>query len=356
MTKILILAPYPQNEAPSQRFRFEHFLKFMEEKGYTYDFQSFLSINAWNNLYKQGKALQKVAGVISGFLRRITRLLSVSKYDYILIHREATPLGPPFIEWIIAKVLKKKIIYDYDDAIWMADQGGENKIWSTLKWRSKVSSICKWSYKVTTGNEFLARFARQYCPNVVILPTIVDTDKHTISELLPKNDLITIGWTGSHSTLFYLVSLIPILQELEKSFEFQFLVIANKDPELPLKNLQFIKWTKETEIEDLAKMDIGVMPLEDNEWSQGKCGFKLIQYLSMGIPAVASPVGVNEDIIKNGETGFLANNQEEWLASLKKLLFSPTLRKKMGEAGRELIISEYSVESQREIFFSLFAD
>ncbi len=327
----------------------------MEEKGYTYDFQSFLSINAWNNLYKQGKALQKITGVVSGYLRRITRLFSVSQYDFILIHRETTPLGPPFIEWILAKVLNKKIIYDYDDAIWMADQVGENKLWTLLKWRSKVASICKWSYKVSTGNDFLADYARQYCNEVVVLPTVINHEVHT-SATKEKNQILVIGWTGSHSTLFYLESLLPTLQELEKSFEFTFLVIANKDPKLPLKNYQFIKWSRESEIEDLSLMDIGVMPLEDNEWSKGKCGFKLIQYLSIGIPAIASPVGVNSEIVINNETGFLASSHNEWLEALKELLDSSTLRKEMGEAGRELITNKYSVESQKETFFSLFAD
>lgn len=351
--KILFLAPYPLNEAPSQRFRFEHFLKFMEEKGHTYDFQSFLSINAWNNLYKQGKTLQKITGVISGYLRRITRLFSVSRYDFILIHREAAPLGPPFIEWIIAKVLNKKIIYDYDDAIWMADQGGENKLWTLLKWRSKVASICKWSYKVSTGNDFLADYARKYCDEAVVLPTVINHEIHTPAH---KENYQTpvIGWTGSHSTLFYLDTLLPTLHELEESFEFTFLVIANKDPKLPLKKYQFIKWSRESEIDDLSIMDIGVMPLEDNEWSKGKCGFKLIQYLSIGIPAIASPVGVNPEIVIDNKSGFLASSHEDWLNSLKALLSSPTLRKEMGDSGRELITNKYSVESQKETFFSLF--
>lgn len=327
----------------------------MEEKGFEYDFQSFLSINAWNNLYKQGKTLQKISGVISGYLRRLIRLFLVYQYDYILIHREATPLGPPIIEWILAKMLNKKIIYDYDDAIWMADQGGENQLWTLLKWRSKVASICNWSYKVSTGNDFLADYARQFCDEVVVLPTVINHEVH-ISATKEKNQIPFIGWTGSHSTLFYLDSLLPTLQELEESFEFTFLVIANKDPKLPLKNYQFIKWSRESEIEDLSLMDIGVMPLEDNEWSKGKCGFKLIQYLSIGIPAIASPVGVNSEIVINNETGFLASSHNEWLEVLKKLLDSSTLRKEMGDSGRELITNKYSVESQKETFFSLFTD
>ncbi|MEP4594778.1 MAG: glycosyltransferase, partial [Cyclobacteriaceae bacterium] len=310
--------------------------------------------------------------------------------------------GPPIFEWIIAKVLRKKIIYDFDDAIWMADGTEESTLWRWIKWRSKVASICSWSWKVSAGNEYLAEFAKQYCDQVEILPTVVDTEIHkdqkptangqrptaketlrqaqsdrqqaqsdlTIESQKPKaksqkpaangqqptanSQQPVIGWTGSHSTLFYLDMLVPILQELEKDHDFEFLVIANKDPQLPIKNFRFVAWNKETEIEDLSKIDIGVMPLEDNEWSKGKCGFKLIQYLSLGIPAIASPVGVNTEIVMHNQTGLIATTPNQWLEALKQLLEQETLRKQMGDSGRKLIQKKYSVASQQEKFLQLF--
>ncbi|MEO9473973.1 MAG: glycosyltransferase [Cyclobacteriaceae bacterium] len=363
--KVLILAPYPLGKAPSQRFRFEHFLKFMEEKGITYDFQTFVSEVGWEYLYVEGNTFNKIGATLSGFLRRFSILFKLSAYTSILIHRELTPFGPPIFEWVIAKVLRKKIIYDFDDAIWMADGTNESKLWKWLKWRSKVASICRWSWKVSVGNAYLAKFAAQYCDQVEILPTVVDTEIHNAQPPRTKSDLKNqqptansqqpiIGWTGSHSTLQYLRPIVPVLQQLENTHDFTFLVIANQDPQLPLKNYRFAKWNKESEVEDLAQIDIGVMPLEDNEWSKGKCGFKLIQYLSLGIPAVASPVGVNAEIVIHNETGLIATTSHQWLEALKQLLESEGLRKKMGDSGRKLIETKYSVESQQERFLQLF--
>lgn len=354
--KILILAPYPLGKAPSQRFRFEHFLKFIEENAITWDFQSFVSDKGWEILYNKGNVTSKLLATLSGLLRRCAVLTRLRSYDYVLIHRELTPFGPPIFEWMISRVFRKKIIYDFDDAIWLADQTHENPIWKMLKWRRKIGSICNWSFKVSAGNNYLADYARTHCEQVVLFPTVVDTAIHSSPGQKPKakSQKPTIGWTGSHSTLFYLDSLLPVLQELEKTCDFNFLVIANQNPHLPLKNFQFIPWNKETEIEDLSRMDIGVMPLEDNEWAKGKCGFKLIQYLALGIPAVASRVGVNDQIIMDAKTGYMASTPEEWKSKLMLLLQDPELRNRLGNAGRVLIEERFSVKSQESRFLGLF--
>ncbi len=354
--KIFVLTPYPSNEAPSQRFRFELFFKHHDTSLITTETQSFISQQEWKALYAEKKVGSKFISVIYGFLRRIVALFKVRHYDFIFIHRELTPFGPPIFEWIIANVLKKKIIYDFDDAIWLPDQNKESSIWRWLKWRSKVASICKWSWKVSVGNAYLGDFARKYNENMVVVPTVVDTEVHyrEVRLSVGQKGRLIIGWTGSHSTLQYLDLILPSLQQLEKEIDFEFRVIANKDPKLPLKNYSFIPWIKETEIADLATLDIGVMPLPDDEWSKGKCGFKLIQYLALEIPAVSSPVGVNTDIIQHDKTGFLASTTEEWTEYLRKLLQNPSLRTEMGKKGRVLIQKNYSVKSQKENYLGLF--
>lgn len=362
MKKILIIAPYPFGQAPSQRFRFEHFLKFIEEKGIAYDFQSFLSTKAWNTLYQDGNRTSKFIGVFNGFRRRLNLFFVLNSYDSVFIHREASPLGPPIFEFLITRVFKKRLIYDFDDAIWLPDQY-EATIWTWLKWRSKIESICKWSWKVSAGNQYLADFAMKYCEHVEIMPTVINSQIHTprikksgteASNSLASTNKLVIGWTGSHSTLSYLDMIVPILKLLERDTEFLFLVIANKDPELTLKNYKFIKWNLETEIEDLSQIDIGVMPLKNDSWSKGKCGFKLIQYLALEIPAVASPVGVNTDLIKHDETGFLASTPDHWLMFLKKLIENKQLRQRIGSNGRKLVETNYSTDSLRRSFVNLF--
>lgn len=354
--KILFLAPYPINNAPSQRFRFEHFLEDLTTHGYTWHFQSFLSENGWTVLYEKGNILRKIMAVLNGYLRRIGCLFRLAPYDYIFIHRETSPFGPPIFEFIITKILQKPIIYDFDDAIWLADQTQENWLWKTAKWRGKVGQICRWSWKVTAGNEFLAAYAHKFCDRVIILPTVVNTNIHKRTDTPIQKEKLTIGWTGSHSTLFYLIELLPVLKKLEQMHDFEFLVIANKNPQLELKNFRFVKWTEKKEVKDLMQIDIGVMPLLPSEWAKGKCGFKLIQYMSLGIASVSSPVGVNIDIIEDGKTGLLASGESEWFHCLSQLLTNEKLRQDLGISGSHLIQNAYSVKSQKVKFLNLFAE
>jgi len=139
--KILILAPYPAKEAPSQRFRFEQYLPALTEAGFEIDFQPFIQLTTWQILYKPGHLLQKALGILKGFVSRKIILFKMGKYDYVFIHREVAPLGPPIFEWIIAKILKKKIIYDFDDAIWLANTSENNKIAAAFKWHHKAINI-----------------------------------------------------------------------------------------------------------------------------------------------------------------------------------------------------------------------
>jgi len=230
-----------------------------------------------------------------------------------------------------------------------------NKMARYIKWFSKVAAICRMSYKVSAGNEYLADFARKYCREVVVVPTVVDTEKTHNCLQEQSVDKPAVGWTGTFSTLKYLDILVPVLQRLQNRHEFTFVVIANKDPQLSLKYYRFIKWKKETEIEDLLTMHIGVMPLHNGEIEKGKCGFKAIQYMALGIPAVVSPVGVNAEIVTDKENGFVAATENEWEEAIEKLLTDASLRKEFGAASRSRIENSYSVKSSTELFKSLFS-
>lgn len=353
--KILFMVPYPVRHAPSQRFRVELFEPYLQEEGIGYTIAPFIDAHTWNILYKKGSAIQKVWGIVKGYLKRLkTVLMDVHSYDYVFIHREGAPMGPPVFEWIVAKLWRKKMIYDFDDAIWIPNTSAENRFASWLKSFWKVKYICKWSYKVVGGNEFLCNFARQYNNNVVLIPTCVDMQRMHNGIKEHKDGVVTIGWTGSHSTLPYLDEIMDALLYAEQQLNTRFILIANKKPELPLKNWEFLNWNEQTEIDDLIKIDIGVMPLKDDNWSEGKCGFKLIQYLSLGIPAVASPVGVNKVIIEEGINGYLCRTKEEWQTALTTLVANVDIRKKAGIAGREKMQREYSIAANKEKFIKLF--
>ena len=356
MKKILFICPYPVGLAPSQRFRFEQYLRHMSEKGFQTVIKPFFSENTYRTLYQNRNILPKINGIAGSYFSRLLLLFHMHSFSFVFIHREATPLGPPWIEWVIAKVFRKKIIYDFDDAIWLTDKNKESSIARRLRWRSKVASICKWSYKISCGNEYLAQYARDYNSRVVINPTTIDAENlHAPIRKFHNTQQLTIGWTGSHSTLKYLKAIIPVLQSLEQKYsQIQFLVIADRDPQLPLQRYRFAKWRRETEITDLASIDIGIMPMPDDEWTRGKCGFKALQYMAMEIPAVVSPVGVNKEIIENGVAGFLCESPDEWFTALESLLLHAEIRMVMGLRGRRKIISSYSVASNSANFLSLF--
>lgn len=364
--KIHFIVPYPEAAAPGQRFRFEQYFDLLKGHGYTNYVSPFFSIDDYKILYSNGKAFSKAASIVRGFIKRVLLIPALASADIVFIFREATPIGPPIFEWIIAKVLRKKIIYDFDDAIWQTDKTNEPWMEKKLRWRSKIASICKWSYKVSCGNEYICKYALQFNNQVVLNPTTIDTEKVHIPDLIQvtslpqklekENESIIVGWTGSHSTLKYLEDLEPVLIQIEQKYaHISFLVISNKCPSLNLKNLIFKPWSKETEIKDLMLADIGIMPLPDDEWAKGKCGFKALQYMALEIPALVSPVGVNTKIVDNGINGYWCLSANDWMEAIEKLISNKDLRKNMGIAGRKKVIEHYSVSSNSSTFLGLFS-
>ena len=352
--RILFLTPYPHGQAPSQRFRFEQYFAFLSENGYEIETRSFLSDKTWKALYNHGSFFQKVIGVLASFMHRFLLMFQLRKYDLIFIHREASMIGPPIFEWFIAKVLRKKYIYDFDDAIWLPNYSQQNAKFHKLKAYGKVKKIIRWADKVAVGNKFLKEFALQYNKNIQILPTTIDLENvHTIS-CDQESTPINIGWTGTHTTLSYLKELIPVLEELEQQHNFTFTVISNQAPDFNFKSLRYIQWSKETEIEDLSQFQIGVMPLTENDWAKGKCGFKALQYMALKIPSIVSPVGVNTSIIEDKKNGYLCNSPEEWKKQLEELILSKELRIRIGENGQETVKNQFSVAAQRSNFINLF--
>ena len=354
--RILFIVPYPPGRAPSQRFRFEQYLDILTAHGHKYRLAPFLSVATWNILYKPDHAVAKVLGIMGGFVRRLGLLVTVPGYDFVFVHREAAPIGPPVFEWLIAKVLGKKIIYDFDDAIWLANTSEANKIAAGIKWHHKVADICRWAYKNSCGNAYLAAYSRQFNPNAVVNPTTIDTvHLHNQVRDQASPGRLVIGWTGTHSTLKYLNQVVPVLAKLEtEGLDFEFRVISNQPPALQLRSLVFLPWRKETEIADLLGFHVGLMPLEDDPWAQGKCAFKALQYMALGIPALVSPVGMNTEVVQHGQNGFVCATATEWEASLRQLLLDADLRQRMGSAARDTVEQRYSVRANTGNFLGLF--
>ena len=351
---IFFIVPYPFGEAPSQRFRFEQYLTFLEENGFKIEIHPFLNESTWKTLYREGNVWKKIVGITGSFWRRFLLLFQLRRANHIFIHREAAQLGPPIFEWIIAKVLGRKYIYDFDDAIWLPNYSETNARFQRLKSYWKVNYCMKWAEKITAGNAYLANYAHQYNPNVQIIPTTIDTIHHHNKVCNQSTEKPTIGWTGTHTTMHYLDEIVPIIRELENHYSFDFLLISNEPPSFELASLKFIKWSKETEIEDLAKITIGIMPLKQDIWSEGKCGFKGLQYMALEIATILAPIGVNKTIIEDSKNGFLAANPEEWKEKLTLLLENEALRMRLGKEGKRTIEERFSVVANQEKYLELF--
>ncbi len=351
---ILFVIPYPLKQAPSQRFRFEQYIDFINKNNIKTDFAPFLNSETWQIFYKPGAIFQKTIGIIKGVLNRFLLLSQLHKYNLIFIHREACPIGPAFFEFIYKHIFKKKIIFDFDDAIWLHDVSEANGKLGWLKKPKKTENIIKYATLISAGNNYLANYAENFNSNVRIIPTTIDTDYHQKKPI--NKSSITIGWTGTATTIKHFELAFPVLQKLKTKYgeRINIMLISNKPAQKAPFEIEFKPWNKETEIEDLCNFDIGIMPLPDDKWAKGKCGFKGLQYMSLEIATIMSPVGVNCEIINNGINGFLADSEEEWFEKLSLLIESESLRQEFGKKARETILKSFSVESQKNTYLKIF--
>jgi glycosyltransferase involved in cell wall biosynthesis len=351
--KVLILAPAPLHISPSQRFRYEQYIE-LTHPNCRFHHHAFFSEKTWSILFLRNHFLQKAWGILIGFCRTFLLLFSVPRYHVIYVHRGITPLGPPVFEWLIACVFRKKLIFDFDDAIWVRSASEANPLAAWFKFNAKVKRICSYSHIVAVGNEYLAAYARQYCRDVRIIPTVVDTNNHHNQIKDHHKTGLVIGWTGTFTNFSNLQTILPVINELSSKYFFSFQIIADRDPEFKEVLYRYKQWNRETEIEDLLNFSIGIMPLVAEEMEKGKCAFKAIQYMSLGIPPVVSPVGANRVVVDHGINGFLAATPEEWKDALEKLLTNAHLREEFGKKARQKIEASYSVKATQQAFFDLF--
>lgn len=353
--KILFVHPYPTGAAPSQRFRFEQYIPFLKEKGVDVHIAPFWDRESWNVLYSKGYILNKAWALFKGWYKRWNIIKKADEYDYVFIHRELDPIGISFLRKPLKNLTKAKVIFDLDDAIWIPNSSSSNKMIERFKNWNQASQLASLAYCISGGNNYLCEWGSKYSQQTKRIPTTVDTLHGHNKIQYHKNSKIVFGWTGTHSTLKYLNPLLPIIERILKAYDnVEFYVICDSQPEFSFPNMKWIPWYKEKEIEDLLNLHIGLMPLEEDLWAQGKCGFKAIQYMALGIPALVSPVGVNVEIVDDNVNGFICKTDEDWEKSLRILIENPILREEMGASARPKIERNYSVEAVKADWLSLF--
>ncbi len=337
--KILALTRYSRLGA-SSRLRTLQYLPRLAEAGISVTVAPFFDDDYLIRLY--GRQSQK-AQYPGFFGRRIATLRAASDHDAIWIEKEALPWLP----WAVERRLLPKglpVIVDYDDAIFHRYDRHRSRLVRTLLGR-KIDSVMAHADLVIAGNEYLRdRAIRAGARRTEIVPTVVDLDRYdpvaSRSDHRPK-----IGWIGSPSTAPYLATIMPAVEKVAGASQADWIAIGARDDQLAAP-FQSARWSEDDEVALLRTLDIGIMPLPDDDWSRGKCGYKLIQYMACGLPVIASPIGANCEIVAPGVNGFLADGHEEWADALGRLLANPDLRTRMGAAGRAIVERRYSLQSQ----------
>ncbi len=347
--KVLALASYP-TEAAATRYRLEQFVAPLAERGITLNVHPFIDSKLFEQLYRRKSWPRTAIGLAKSALLRPAELVGAYQADVVLIQREAMIFGPPLIEWLTTQVLKRPMVLDLDDATYVSytspTYGG---IGRALKWFSKTDNLIRWATIVTCGNRSIAEYVASNGAQARIIPTVVDTDVFRPARDRSEVGQVVLGWIGTHSTFPYLESIFPALRELARNHAFRLRIVgAGKDEiNIPGVDVESLPWRLEREVPDFQSIDIGLYPIDaslySGKWAAGKSGFKAIQYMAVGVPYVATPVGASAELGEVGVTHFLASNQQEWRDALAELIVNADKRWQMGVAGRSHVTEQFAL-------------
>ncbi|WP_339905579.1 glycosyltransferase family 4 protein, partial [uncultured Cyclobacterium sp.] len=336
---LLFLPKYPRKGA-SSRLRTYQFLPLWEKMGYSVAVHSFFTEQYLDNIYSHQSP--GIWHVLKCYFRRFFLLFTIHRYDLIIIEKEIFPYLPAYAEWMLANF--KGYWVDYDDAVFHNYDLSNNRMVGLLM-PKKIDQVMNLASRVVVGNEYLKnRATRAGASNVSIFPTVINVNRYKEKVCDPTSKTISIGWIGSPSTIKYLKPVVPVLNWLHQIYSIKFILVNGMSKIKFEGELESVIWTEEWEVDAIHKMDIGIMPLPDSPWENGKCAYKLIQYMGCGLPVVASPIGMNKEVVNNGENGFLASTSEEWISALEKLILDPQLRKDFGKKGRDKVLREYTLQ------------
>ena len=335
--KILILSRY-DNLGASSRIRMFQYIPYLNLHGIEVTVAPLLGNDYLFDLYAGRR--RKIRNIVMVYLYRLRKLLYSRRYDVLWIEKELFPWIPSFVEQL-PKFLNVPYILDLDDAIFHSYDEHPNKIIKLLlggKLR-KVIARANWT---VVGNPYIKQYANKITTKVSVLPSVIDRNRYSVKKNpSPTNRFFTIGWIGSPATAGCIQKIMPVLKSFCSKYDARLLLVGAGKVDLPGVPVVSRSWSEETEVDNITEFDIGIMPLYDTAWYRGKSGFKLIQYMASGKPVIASPVGVNSEIVKNNKNGFLAETEADWLKALSILYFQPEKRLSMGKVGRKMVEEKY---------------
>ena len=313
---------------PSSRYRAYQYVDSFRAAGFDFRISELFDDRYFDILRSSGAAknVKKIPYTLSRFFRRKKELHN-DKSDLTVIEQQLFPYAPFFVE---QKYLPDRYILEFDDAIYLTHPG-------------KIPRVIKAAVGVIAGNETLAEFARALNRNVHVIPTALNTAVFKPGPKMQNNKLI-LGWSGLEYNFQYLKRIAAVLGHIVQKYGAEVVILSGSAPSGLDFPFRFEKWDPEREIEQLQQFDIGLMPLKMDAWCKGKCGFKLLQYMSLEIPSVATPIGVNEQIVRQGVNGFLAKESSDWERYLSELLTNRGLRADMGKAARSTVLEGYSAD------------
>jgi glycosyltransferase involved in cell wall biosynthesis len=303
-------------------------------------------------LYDSGG--RSLLALIAAYLRRLLTLRHVFRYDLLWIEKELFPYLPAFAERLLA-LCGVRFVVDYDDAVFHTYDMSRSW-WVRRLLGRKIDAVMASAHTVIAGNRYIAaRAARAGSESVKIIPTVVDHQRYSPRKG-PNDRPFTIGWIGSPATQSFLLDIADVLVRVCRRHDARLLLVG-AHPTLARRfdaiHVEIRRWSEQTEQEDVAEMDVGIMPLEDKPWERGKCGYKLIQYMASGVAVCASPVGVNVDIVGTSGAGLLADSPERWEAALEVLVNDAEARSAMERRGRQAVVDKYSIRSQLATLLSI---
>jgi glycosyltransferase involved in cell wall biosynthesis len=357
--KIIIYTKY-NSLGPSSRYRYYNYVECFKKKSLDVFIESFFS----ENYLAENTLPIKLYIVLKAYLLRFVSIfkliLTPKTYQLVIIEYELFPYCSGFFEFLLKK-RRIPYIVDYDDAIFHKYDRHQNPV---IRWllKNKISKVMQNAEAVIVGNNYLGEYAKKFNSKILQLPTVVLLDNY-ISALenvsAKKNNApFVIGWIGSRTTSQYILDILPAIKEFVASHnaECRFIGIDESlltDVMNEQCKITIVPWSEETEVQEILKFDIGIMPLKDDAWSKGKCGFKLIQYMSCKKPVIASPIGINVKIVEEDVNGYLASTKSEWLSAFKKLHDDESLRKAMATNNWKKIKAEYNHKLNCEKYISL---